>query len=156
MQDEAAHMMSPSNVRQSFNVSSVCMEDNETFIAYVDAINTERTASVKALSSVWPPLWPRVDLLIARCEVCFQQKHMSGGTVNTDFWTLMSHAVSWRRALCFASDMTQLESHTYWPLQSEFYPEDFFTLWLYCSLSTLSHSLWRHSSNWNCNKQHNC
>lgn len=93
MQDEAAHVMSPSNVTQPFNVASVCVEANKTFIAYVDAINTERTASVKALSSVWPSLWPRVDLLIARWEVCFKQKHMSGGTVNTDFWTFLSHAV---------------------------------------------------------------
>lgn len=39
MQDEAAHMMSPSNVTQPFNVASVCVEANKTFIAYVDAIN---------------------------------------------------------------------------------------------------------------------
>lgn len=97
MQDEAAHMISPSNVRQPFNVANVCVEANKTFIANVDAINTARTASAKALSSVWPSLWPRVDLLIARCEVCFEQKHMSGGTVNTGFWTFLSHAVSGRR-----------------------------------------------------------
>lgn len=150
---EAAHMMSPSNVTQPFNVASVCVEANKTFIAYVDVINPERTASVKALSSVWPSLWPRVDLLIARCEVCFKQKHMSGGTVNTDFWTFLSHAVRQGRVLCNASDMTQLESHIYWPLQSEFYPEeDFFTLWLHCSPSSLSRSLWHHFSP-NYNKQ---
>lgn len=52
MQDEAAHMMSPSNVRQPFNVASVCVEDTKTFIAYLDVINMKRAASVNALSSV--------------------------------------------------------------------------------------------------------
>lgn len=72
MQDEAAHMMSPSNVTQSFNVASVCMEDAKTFMAYLNAINTKSTASVNALSSISPFLWPRVDLLITRCKACFK------------------------------------------------------------------------------------
>lgn len=43
MQDEAAQMMSPSNVTQPFNVASVCVEDTKTFIAYLDAINMKST-----------------------------------------------------------------------------------------------------------------
>lgn len=61
-------------------------------------INRKSTASVNT-SSVSHFLWPQVDLLIARCKACFKQKHMSGGTVNTDFWTFLSHVVSGRRVL---------------------------------------------------------
>lgn len=61
MQDEAAHMMSPSNVRQPFIVASVCVEVNKTFIAYVDAINRAYGISEGAVfslafsvASCWP------------------------------------------------------------------------------------------------------
>lgn len=61
MQDEAAHMMSPSNVRQPFNVANVCVEVNKTFIAYVDAINRAYSISEGAVfclafsvASCWP------------------------------------------------------------------------------------------------------
>lgn len=63
---------------------------------------------------------------------------------NSKYW-LLDFPVTcckWEEGADNTSDMTQLESHTYWSLQSEFNPEeDFFTLWLYCSISTHSHSL---------------
>lgn len=121
MQDEAAHMMSPSNVTQPFNAWRI--------LKHSLPINVKSTASVNALSSVSPFLWPLVGLLIASCKAWIRQKHTSGGTVNTDFWTFLSHVCQWEEGADNRSDMTQLESHTYWSLQSEFYPkEDFFTL----------------------------
>lgn len=128
MQDEAAHMMSPSNVTQPFNARRI--------LKHSLPINMRSTASVNALPSVSPFLRPRVGPLIASCKTCFSR--------NSKYW-LLDFPVTccqWEEGADNTSDMTQLESCTYWSLQSEFYPkEDFFTLWLYCFISTYFYSL---------------
>lgn len=75
--------------------------------------------SVNALPSVSPFLWPRVDLLIAPCHTKTRERMYS------KCW-LLDFPVTcyqWEEGADSTSDMTQLESHTYWSLQSEFYPQ---------------------------------
>lgn len=49
LQYGAAHMISPSTVREAFLMSaSVCVQDTETFIAYLDAINVNIKVQIAA------------------------------------------------------------------------------------------------------------